>query len=228
MRTSHDDCLALLARHGLGPLAGQHRVVRARRATPLNLFAKSMPGSSPRHPPNDFDALIDELHAYRCRLAARAAQTRAKAKHEQEFSKAIRGVEALHKSYALRPIIIRKDALATSPRPAETIAKAFDMLQRGSISAAQRGTLMLRLSELTERVERFVKSHPAADTISALRAQLDEALADGHADRAAVVIKHAQEILRSGKLTPAAHMHISLVLSEIQQKLEEGTSGSHN
>jgi hypothetical protein len=225
MSGSYQICLDELAAHGRGPLARQRGVVRARRAAPLNLFAKSMPGEASRHLPNDFDALIDDLHAFRCRLAARAAQTRAKAKHEQEFSKAMRGVEALHKSYALKPIIIRKDALATSPRPSETIAKAFDMLQRGALTAAQRGTLMLRLSELTDRVERFVKSHPAADTISTLRAQLDEALADGHADRAAVVIKHAQELLRSGNLTPAAHMHASLILSEAQHRIEEASNG---
>jgi hypothetical protein len=224
MRTSHDDCLALLARHGLGPLAGQHRVVRARRAAPLDLFAKSMPGEASHHPSNDFEALIDELHAFRRRHAAQAAQTRAKAKHEQEFAKTLRTLDTVYRSH-LKPIIIRKDALATSPRPAETIAKAFDMLQRASLSAAQRGTLMLRLSELTERVERFVKSHQAADTIGALRTQLDEALADWHADRAAVVIKHAEELLRSGKLTGAEHAHASLLLSEAQQRIEEATNG---
>jgi hypothetical protein len=226
MRTSYDECLAELDRAGLNP-AGQRRgAVRARRTQPFDIFAKSEPAVAPRT--DHFSALVHELGTILDGRKHRAARVRAGRQHEQEFSKALRSLDAVRRTY-LRPIIIRADALNKRPRPAETIAKAFAALQGGDLTPAQRGTLALRLSELTDRVERFSKAnHPMLDRLDDVRQKLDAALASGHVGRAEPLIQAALKLIKSGRVESADHARLSLLLSEIRHEIEEAHSGSQN
>jgi hypothetical protein len=215
MRTSYDDCLAELERAGLAP-AGQRRdAVRARRAPSFDIFAKSEPRVA-RHT-DHFSALVHELGTILDSQKQRAARVRAGRQHEQEFSKALRSLDDVRRTY-LRPIIIRADALNKRPRPAETIAKAFAALQSSALTPAQRGRLMLSLSGVADQ---FVKSHPLIADIDDIRAKLDRALADGHAGDSAPVIREALALIDRGRITPADHMRLSMLLNEIRSRLNE-------
>jgi hypothetical protein len=215
MSGSYQGMLHELADHGLGPLAGQRAAVRARRAPSFDIFAKSEPRVT-RHT-DHFTALLHELRSQLDRRDQRAAQL----KHEREFAKSLRALGTLHKSY-LKPIVIRKDALTKRPRPAEVIAKAFRVLRTdATLTAEQRGLLAMKLGELTERAESFVKSHPLIADIDDIKVKLDRALADGHAGDSAPVIREALALIDRGRITPADHMRLSMLLNEIRSRLNE-------
>jgi hypothetical protein len=137
------------------------------------------------------------------------------------FAKAARDIEALAKSHTRRPLIVWKDALPGRTR--EIVAKALSALRRDDLTPAQRGGLMLKISELNKRV--FSKSHPMVEKIDDVQLKLDASLASGHAGAAEPLIREALDLIRRGKLTLADHMRLSLLLGEVKSKLSEASNG---
>ena len=175
-------------------------------------------------PLSAFDALIDELHAFRCQLRDQAACVRARQEHQRQFTKSL---HVLDQMYAALPKRTAAEAPAGWQR-AETIAKAHHALAHdNSLTPAQRGELMVRLGAIAERVDSaFVKSHPLVEQIDSIRDKLDGALASGHAGRAEPLICELLKLLKSGRVEGADHARLSLLLSEIRQEIEETHNGS--
>jgi hypothetical protein len=120
-----------------------------------------------------------------------------------------------------RPILIR--ARDIPGRAASIVAKAFNALRYdSSLTPAARGEIMLRLGDIADRV--FAKAeHPTIDKLDRAQAALDRALGDGHADDAEDVIQHAMQLINSGKLTPADHSRITVLLNEARSRLRRIT-----
>lgn len=135
----------------------------------------------------------------------------------REFTKSLSALDDMYGAMKAKPIVIKKADLPG--HGAETIRKAFDALQHGDLTAEQRGALMLKLSDLNDRV--FAKAdHPMLARITDIQAALDRALADGKAGDAEGVIREALALIRRGKLTQPEYNHLTLLISEIRSKLE--------
>ncbi len=226
MRTSYDICLDDLAAHGLGPRA-------LPRGRPYSFrtehFAKSHAEGS-----NGFDAVLDELHAMmngnerRRRDSATASDVgdhglTAKdlcdiARPNPSFAKALRTIG--HEADQM----LKEHRHREARRSAEVVTKAFTMLRHDpTLTPEQRGTLMLKLGELTDRVAGFAKSHPhlMISKIDRAQAALDRALCAGHAGHAEEIIAHANELLESGNLAEEDHRRVSVLLAEAKRNLKE-------
>jgi hypothetical protein len=230
MRGSYETVLHELAAHGLGPLARPRGGVPARRAAPIDLFAKAMPIAGGGDGGNGFQELIDELHAFRQRLvaqrehAALAKRIAGNTPAGATFAKAAAGVSAMFMKSCVRPVIIMKGALTKGPRPAEVVAKAFGALQSdSSLNAEQRGRLMLGISGIADR---FAKAHPILSRIDDIKEKLDATLASGHAGRAEPLIKEALKLISSGHIEGGDHARLTLLLSEIRHEIEEATANA--
>jgi hypothetical protein len=189
---------------------------------------------------SSYDQCLDELEAAglapRSRQPARRvagarpdrqgatlfAQARGDTPSGRQFAKALSDLDATYRAQRLRPVIVDRRALAKSPEPAETVAKAFGALQHGhGLNAAERGGLMLGLARLTDHVEFAKAAHPMIGNIDEIRTKLDRVLAEGHAGAAEPIIREALKLIGNGRITPPDHARLSLLLGEIRSKLSE-------
>jgi hypothetical protein len=178
---------------------------------------------------SQFDKLLDELDAIRQgRADAREliARARGDTKTGVEFRKSLAAITDELTVLAPKPrrtiIVARKDAPSAG---AETVAKAFSLLQHGDLNADQRGRLMLSLGNLAEgvaaRQATFAKAHPMIGHIDNVIARLDAAHADNYAEIAAPFLEDAEELLASGKLTQADHSRLTVHLRLIKDRIKD-------
>src|SRR6185437_1235842 len=140
-------------------------------------FAKSLTAEPASTSRRGFDGLLDHLFnlLHRRDMAAMAAEARSDTPAGQSFVKALGELDRVYRATAVKPIVIRKDALAKRPSHGDTIAKAFHLLEHGNMTAEQRGRMMIALSDLNDRV--FAKSqHPMVERIDDVQVKLDAAL----------------------------------------------------
>jgi hypothetical protein len=222
---SYEQCVAELKRHGLGPRARStvRRAVGVRSVgTGGSHFAKSFPAPSASR--GGFDALLDDLGAMLDArdTAAMAARARGDTAAGNEFRKALGDLDRVYLATAVKPIIVRADALVKRPNHGRTIAKAFAALDRNDLTQPQRIRLTQVLAELNSRA--FAKSEsPVVARIDEVTDQLNAALAAGHAKGAEPLINEALKLIASGNLTPADHARLSLLLGENRTRLKETT-----
>jgi hypothetical protein len=132
-----------------------------------------------------------------------------------------------------RPIVAR---IERKSAVAETIAKAFALLNRGDLTAQQRGTLMLRLSELRDRVA--AAPAPLAKALSdsdgdprqtqrtvlrklrELEGHLDGAVGDSHLESVTDLLETATALLNSGGLSGGDHAALAVALDDLRHKIE--------
>jgi hypothetical protein len=192
MKNSYDQCLDELAAYGLAPRARQQPARRVAGARRDRQGATLMAQASGNTPSG------------------------------RQFAKALSELDATYRAQCLRPVIVDRRALAESPRPEETISKAFHALQHDpGLSAAERGSLMLGLARLTDHVEFAKAAHPMIGNIDEIRTKLDRALAEGHAGNAEPIIREALKLIANGGIAPQDHARLSLLLGEIRSKLSE-------
>jgi hypothetical protein len=132
-----------------------------------------------------------------------------------------------------RPVVARIDRKSAV---AEIISKAFGMLNGGDLTAQQRGTLMLRLSELRDRVNAtlppLAKALSVADgdprraqrtvlrRLRELEEHLDGAAGDTHLARAAELVETATALLNSGSLSGGDHTSLAIALDDLRHRVE--------
>jgi hypothetical protein len=169
-----------------------------------------------------FDKLLDELDAIRDRREeARELTARARGDGSSgQFRKALSDLDEMHKALPPKRRMVFLKGAAEPTAGAETIAKAFNLLQHGDLSADQRGRLMLSLGNLTDRVV-FAKAHPMIGHIDNVIARLDAAHADKHAEIAGPFLEDAEELLASGKLTQSDHSRLTMHLRLIKDRIKD-------
>jgi hypothetical protein len=183
-----------------------------------------------------FDKLLDELDAIRDRREeARALTARARGDGSRgQFRKSLSALEDMQKAL---PPKRRTVFLKGAPAPtagAETIAKAFAMLQHGDLRPDQRGELMLRLSGLTDRVlakampsgaERAAP-HSARDLTARLKeikGHLDQHAEASHLAEAERLLASAQKMIANPEsMSMGDHAALSIQLDDLRHKI-----GSH-
>jgi hypothetical protein len=191
-----------------------------------------------------FDLLIDDL----ARLMNRSGK-HARPKHTAPAAGTMEVNGKLVKSISHgKPCILGKPAPrkpASKPRQivariehksgvTDTIAKAFAMLQSSDLTAQQRGTLMLRLSDLRDRVASapFAKALSAAEAdpsqaqravlrkLQELESHLDGAAGDSHLESATELVDAARALLSSGRLSGSDHAALSIALDDLRHKIQ--------
>jgi hypothetical protein len=184
-----------------------------------------------------FDKLLDELDAIRARRAeARELSDMASGNNAagREFQKSLAAINGELTALAPKPrrtvLVVRKDA----PEPtagAETIAKAFNLLQHGDLSPAERGQLMLSLSGLTDRVlakampsgaERAAP-HSARDLSARLKEikdHLDSHAEASHLAEAERLLDSAQKMIANPEsMSMGDHAALSIQLDDLRHKI---------
>jgi hypothetical protein len=184
---------------------------------------------------SQFDKLLDELDAIRAgRAEARELSDMVSGNNAagREFRKSLAAINEELTALAPkpRPTVILKGA----PQPtagAETIAKAFAMLQHGDLRPDQRGELMLRLSGIADGV--LAKAMPSGAKRSAphsardLTARLEEI--KGHLDQHAEAshLAEAERLLASAQkmianpesMSMGDHAALSIQLDDLRHKI---------
>jgi hypothetical protein len=193
---------------------GQENAAKSDEYEALTMTISSTANSTSRAAKNQFDALCADLVEFeRHRQAKRRAARKRPTPPEPTIAKALGRTPARKPM----PLIFGK----ATPSAADLVAKSFAALQHSeTLSAADRGALMLGLSGIAGRV--FSKSqHPAIAQVDEIKRDLDAAMQQGHADRAMKIIAAIKRTIAGGRITPGEHACLSIVLSEASQRLKD-------
>jgi hypothetical protein len=115
------------------------------------------------------------------------------------------------------PLIIMK----TSPSAGLIMAKALDALRGDRLNADQRGRLMLAVANVDPTPIRQAGRNAIAQ-LGAVERQLAAGATASHLEAATVLVRSAQAILASGKMTAGDHAALSLALNMLREKIEGG------
>jgi hypothetical protein len=184
---------------------------------------------------SQFDKLLDELDKIRARREeARELSDMASGNTAagREFRKSLAAVTEELTALAPKPrrtiIIARKDQPAAG---AETIAKAFSLLQHGDLSPAERGQLMLSLSGLADGVlakampSGAVRAapHSARDVTARLKEikdHLDSHAEASHLAEAERLLASAQKMIANPEsMSMGDHAALSIQLDDLRHKI---------
>jgi hypothetical protein len=184
---------------------------------------------------SQFDKLLDELDKIRARREeARELCDMASGNNAagREFRKSLAATTEELTALAPKPrrtvFFVRKDE---PPAAAETIAKAFAMLQHGDLRPDQRGELMLRLSGLADGVlakampsgaERSAP-HSARDLMARLKeikGHLDQHAEASHLAEAERLLASAQKMIANPEsMSMGDHAALSIQLDDLRHKI---------
>jgi hypothetical protein len=117
--------------------------------------------------------------------------------------------------------------MTVRPLPAaETVAKAFGLLQHGEhLTPAERGQLMISLSETADAV---FKADRVADHLTKVNraiAMLERAKAEHHIDKIDPLVEQIKRAVAKGETEPSDLLTLESKLHEVRCHLEEHVNG---
>jgi hypothetical protein len=169
---------------------------------------------------NPFDLLVDDLLRLRLSRVRKIRTTIPAMTLNGPMLKALIAGETLLTQKRKRTIFVTKNQRSACTRASvgSTMAKAIDALHAESLTADQRGRLMLALGNVDPAVVRKAK-RDAVSRLKAVEGQLEAGATASHLKAATALVREAQALMASG-MSDGDHAALGVALSNLRATIE--------